>query len=527
MAVGRRRGSRVTTRLVAIVLIPVVGLVSFSARDATTRWRVTAGAEALAEDVDRVSTLTPVALMVASEMYLRGAIVSGRELGLDADTLGGILGLDLLASLGEAQREVDRRLAELDPSDPAQPLVAELASLRVALEDGTASLEESGIWDISQVLTESAFAALRDAQDRAAGLVASTPTQRSLAVLDATYDAASSVFSQVGALGRMAVADDGPQLRRLLEATIRLNDAHEELGRIAEGPLADQFAALADNDAVQASAAAVEGVLVAGGLQTSDPAALAGLFGAAMERLDAYYTLVVSAADGAADDARALGSDARRRAVVALAVTALLLAATIAATALIARSIGLPLRRLARSAEQVRAGDLDAVDLPTRGPREVVAVTRTLREVVDNLQVVEAQLGALHAGQLDEPCWPSRCRDASVSRCTGLSRDCHGRSRSARSSRRASRTRRGTTRSRVCRTAAPRHASSAVHLRAVAAPVIPSPCSTSTSTTSSGSTTTTGTSPVMPCCRSSPGGCSRRCEPVTSWPVSAATSSWS
>jgi diguanylate cyclase (GGDEF)-like protein len=47
-------------------------------------------------------------------------------------------------------------------------------------------------------------------------------------------------------------------------------------------------------------------------------------------------------------------------------------------------------------------GEIDGVTLPERGPRELRRVTDTLGEVVANVRLVEAQVGALAAGQLDD-----------------------------------------------------------------------------------------------------------------------------
>lgn len=398
------RATRVSTRLVAIVVLPVLALAAFSAYEANSRWRVVGGAAALSADVERLSTLAPVAVLVAREMYLQGAAVVGSQQGFDVNAVGNFLGVDLESALVDVRARVDREFARLDESDPAQRLVDGLDVVRRTSNEGTWTFEESGYFETVGALHELALTGLRDAESRVLGLAGAGQTQRSLLTVEAAYDATAALLDQLGALGRMTAADGDTSLILMLgTATARLDHARGELDRLATGEVRARWTALESDPQLGAVDDAVAGILERGSLSSTDPVALARLFGSAVTRLDAYHGVVVEAADDAAASADRVGDAARKRAVFAVAAAALVILVTSLATALIARSIGRPLRRLSIGAEQFRAGSLDEVQLPDRGPREVRHVVGTLREVVENLRVVEAQLGALASGDLDEP----------------------------------------------------------------------------------------------------------------------------
>jgi diguanylate cyclase (GGDEF)-like protein len=400
----RTRATRVSTRLVAIVVLPVLALAAFSAYEADTRWRVVSGAAHLSDDVERLSTLAPVAVLVAREMYLQGAAVVGSQHGFDAATVGSFLGVDLEAAIDEVQAEVDRSFAQLAPDDPAQRLVDDLRAVRRLSDQGAWTFEDSGYFEIVTALHELALSGLRDAQTSALGLAGAGRAQQSLLTVEASYDATAAVLEQLSALGGMTDADGDPALLQALgTATARLNNARADIDRLATGAVRDQWLAVERDPDLRAVDRAASVVLDQGRIGSTDPGGLARLFGTAISRLDAYHGIIGAAADDAAARAEQLGDEARQRALAALAVAALVIVLTSVTTALIARSIGRPLRRLSAGAEQIRSGDLDDVGLPTRGPREVRGVVSTLHEVVENLGVVEAQLTALAVGALDEP----------------------------------------------------------------------------------------------------------------------------
>jgi predicted signal transduction protein with EAL and GGDEF domain len=121
-----------------------------------------------------------------------------------------------------------------------------------------------------------------------------------------------------------------------------------------------------------------------------------------MKRLDAYAALTAHVAEQARRDAERLRAEATTnfRMTIGLALGFVVVAFGLAVV--VARSIDRPLLGLATRAARVSEGDLDVPTASGRGPRELQAVSATMDEVVDNLRLVEAQLGSLAAGRVDD-----------------------------------------------------------------------------------------------------------------------------
>ncbi|MGZ8808577.1 MAG: putative bifunctional diguanylate cyclase/phosphodiesterase [Mycobacterium sp.] len=109
--------------------------------------------------------------------------------------------------------------------------------------------------------------------------------------------------------------------------------------------------------------------------------------------------------DSALDRALAAGRAHRHEAVADLArivaAALLLVSLSIAIAVLIRRSITEPLDRLAEQANRISLGEL--TDVHVSGPREVRTVARALSSSVASLRNVEAQAAAVAAGDLDSP----------------------------------------------------------------------------------------------------------------------------
>jgi diguanylate cyclase (GGDEF)-like protein len=87
---------------------------------------------------------------------------------------------------------------------------------------------------------------------------------------------------------------------------------------------------------------------------------------------------------------------------LALGSTVLLVVLTLLLTALMARLVVRPLRRLRDHAQRVSTGALGDLPVLPAGPRELREVETTFAEVVANVRTVEAQVAALAGGEPDD-----------------------------------------------------------------------------------------------------------------------------
>ena len=132
---------------------------------------------------------------------------------------------------------------------------------------------------------------------------------------------------------------------------------------------------------------------------TVNVATLAALYYSGQVRNDSLVTVL----DLAIGRAKSAASAQQHQAVTGLwqtlALMALLLIVCAVAGWLVWRSLSRPLERLARAARQVSEGVLD--DVPVGGPHEVRTAARGLAAAVDSLRNIEAQAAAVADGDID------------------------------------------------------------------------------------------------------------------------------
>jgi diguanylate cyclase (GGDEF)-like protein len=407
----RRRPARVRTRLVALVLVPVVGVAVFGGREALERARTAGHAAAIERKVDRASTVTELRLTLAGETFATAAIATGRRFGLDETGISALFGTDLAARERRDRAGVDRLVRRLHPLGSLAPVVARLHAVRAAFDRDPGDLAGllAGMSSVQAAVTNAGTDALASAQDAAARDGSSPRLRRDLILLDRANAATIAVGVQTDALGQLiapaAPADVQRSLTELREGLGLLATAQDGVDQLAPPVLARAWRATERATASVRTQAYAEHVaaLAPSELPRPDLAAIAPLFSGAMARMDRYDDLTVTSAAVARATAAALRHTATDHMRVASALAVALIAAALALAFAIARSIGRPLTALADHAAALSTGDLSLPAPAPRGPRELVEVSATLGEVVENLRLVEAQVGALAVARVDDP----------------------------------------------------------------------------------------------------------------------------
>ncbi|MEA3077288.1 MAG: hypothetical protein QOF60_2196 [Actinomycetota bacterium] len=115
--------------------------------------------------------------------------------------------------------------------------------------------------------------------------------------------------------------------------------------------------------------------------------------------------LVTTTATGVRDEALRVAAAERAGFVDWAGAAAALAVASIAVALWLARSISRPLKGLARYAQAINEGRLDAVPFPRRkhGPRETRLAFRVFTDLVTNLQLLDAKANALAQCDFDDP----------------------------------------------------------------------------------------------------------------------------
>jgi diguanylate cyclase (GGDEF)-like protein len=401
----------VRQRLAAVVLLPTLGLAAFGGFVTVGRSREAGRTREVEARVERASALLRVKLLVTAENFSTGATASAVALGVDPAVLSSIVGFDPEARVRHDRRAVDRAVGELGADPVVRGPYRRLVLARRALDEAGPDVIDllRGYSQVQAQLTDAAITAL-DRAEEAAGWVASSSRLRTdTQLLRSSVEAATAVGVQLDGLGQLIAPTQGAGRQAALDE-LRLGGAMEELAagvldRLATGRLRDRWRATrtaSDSVEVRAQFARFR-AMAPTEVPTLDLQSMITIFVGGMHALDLHDDLAAAVARRTVVDAEALHDQADQSRQVALAGLVALVAAGLVLAGLISRSIAVPLLALERRAHRVTAGDLDDDPLSPAGPWELRAVSTTVDELVDNLRVVEWQVGALAAGNLDDP----------------------------------------------------------------------------------------------------------------------------
>ncbi|MEW1956414.1 EAL domain-containing protein [Kineococcus sp. NPDC059986] len=395
--------------LIALVLVPVLGLVGLMAYAVDEQARRAAVATAAADDVEAAVTLDSPRAAVAREVVpvLGQAVLddprTATAVGVDersVTTLSSLARPTLSGQATAVQADTDDAVEEALGNRAAEPVAARTAAtvarLRADARGGDLNAVFAGYQDVTDELATRVSSLLQAA--RAQGL----DEQGTRAIADLQLVSRASALAGVEVpLYFAATAGDGPDRvanrDAFLQAWGGFRAASSDVLTQGSPVLAAGWRVAVNSTAARA----VEEPLQAGARRDSTASleSFVGLAAANTGRDTVLRQVVEQTGEHALRLARAPVDGAWTTLWVLVAACTVIVLGTLGAALLLRRWIALPLSRLADQARAVSDGEL--VDVDEGGPVEVRTVARGLAAAVDNLRRVRDQAQAVADGALD------------------------------------------------------------------------------------------------------------------------------
>lgn len=373
------------------MLIPCVGLSVIAGGEVDDHRRVADEAGTLVTDVDRAALALDAHIAATQEYRLVELARQARNYGISPADAGALLGFDLDGEL-EAVRH---RLAGNELMPVLVEQVGGLARLLRARRAVDAGEPHDAVFpDLARAAGDAWEREVERLADRNEGRSLSGELRGALQMLQASAALFQASYDQLRLTSELAVPGSttrGGSSAELDLAAARYQVALEQVDASAHEHLQPAVDAIAADEAF---ARAADDLGLSDG-RSADVPTLAAVFRTGLERDHKIEQLTTAASADARVHAAKVGATADDRYRSTLVFTFALLAATIGLAVLVARSISIPLRRLARRAAEVSDGELDGDPLRHEGPRETAVLAATLNDAVQNLRAVEAQMGAL------------------------------------------------------------------------------------------------------------------------------------
>ena len=393
------------TRLVALALLPLVGLALLAVPMLQRSRDLVGGAEHVERDVQGLIAALELRYRVQAEFVPIETALRSAAFGLTAESGSALLGFDLDDEVARTRRDVDDTIAAWPASAPLPTSVTEgLRSVRASIDADTATLESvhAVYLDLSATLEQLIDAAARTAVATTAGAAQASGVDAGIQRLLGAFDVVEAANAQVEALFGLVLTDDRTAVRaELLRATVRYDETLAGLRRIGTPALAPVIEALAQSPAAAGVAAGAQDEIT----NTGAPKLLgfAATFRAEFERAALVRQVTLAAGTDTLAVARRAADTARADLARLVAVAAAVAVLTVLAALALAWSISRRLRPLAQRAHDLSEGVFADVPADERGPREVSVMARALNDTVTNLRLLEQQAGALARGDLDDP----------------------------------------------------------------------------------------------------------------------------
>ncbi len=430
--------SRISVRLIALLLVPVVGLTFFAVSNALGYREQANSAAELVDRAERIALLSNLSSAIDDEIEGSLTIAGADRVGVDADQIAVTFGSNLNESRFELVERTDGALAAVTDrlqEDDGDERWADNADIERTVD----------AYDQIEILRQEENATRAEALEveEAVALPIRAALQQEIEVfemlqgeLELGPDLASAVDateSSVGllnaarierrALSEYLIADDdlsGIGRDRLLDASVRFDIATSELDRRLPTQLRPAF------DAVVASPSwsamdDIRSQAISGGVGEGDGPRTLGfaVYVQGFQRTADLVAIDRAITDEVAIEASDLADSSTRRFRFAIGLSLLLAALTGIAGLVTIRSIVRPLGRLEHRAQRITDGVLTHEDGAGGSiPRDLVLVDRALDNLTDGLLTVNAQTQALSEGRLDDSAF-----DAAVAGPLGQSID--------------------------------------------------------------------------------------------------------
>ncbi len=407
-----RRANQLSWRLAAIAILPVIGLLLFGGITLSNRLDRAQFAEQGSHDVSVLNALLQLKLRVVLEHHPTQMVVQAGEFGYGPEGVAEILGFEVANSIEAARADTDALIAEVGGQLDIDRQINELKLIREDTDAGRLAGPEvrARYETVIDGLDETIRTQLSLAE-RAIAEIRAAPE------LDQLMDDLVLVYRMVDAVGRQVplvfdsylgaiIGGPGSSTAELAMLDGWYDNVSADLPDALTGePLVVWNTLITDPEIIDFESFINTTISESGSeLDSAGLRRLGVMANHGVARTSAHLRLfkatteqVTSYVDNVREQA---WSDFRRSAVF----IALFLAATMLTLFLVARSVLLPLRRLARVAVKVSKGDLPAATAVwVRGPQELRVVGGALNDLVAGLRVFDNQALALAEGRLDDP----------------------------------------------------------------------------------------------------------------------------
>jgi diguanylate cyclase (GGDEF)-like protein len=400
--------------LVALALIPAIAFPGFAALFTQERLQEARATSRVEHAMQAVQALDDLRGATQSEVTSTALAHFSRALNLSVEQLNDRVGYRAGVPLAQARFTTDRALDAVLRSAPDRPEVAALSSSLAAVRRSadapvvsstlTSALTSAWPWvslynGFAEQMSalESAFTS--DIASGHSGVGGSQLQQTAHQLQEVTSVALLNGQQTRGYLlaATAPKAERAGVLNSLQRSTGGYQVLADDLGTHLDPVLSAQWQAFRDNPDTVIFQLQVNQLLSPNGTPEAltSPASGRAVAQTALN-MSAYLRQAVAAGTRAA---RLEHGAATRRAVITMAVTAVLLLSTLCILLIVGGTIRRRLRSLAATAVDFSAGRLDPAIV--RGPQEVAAASEALNDAIVNLQEVERKAEILASGDLN------------------------------------------------------------------------------------------------------------------------------
>lgn len=408
------RSAGVLTRLVVLVLVPLIALSLVSADLAVRMDGNATSARAISHDAEQVATRLSALEDVVVEHSTAMASYETELSGFSVAQAAGVLGVNIDDLLRADWTTTDRAVARVSPR-LRSTVERELASIRTAVRRGNLSGNgyTEGYGRIESALGTAAASALRSL--RVAAMSAPSTAASSLLALEACDDlveasakevrAESLVWFTPGADTREWAVRLGDAMALLVAAGTRLAQAGIPAAAKAWDAYAASPSVASFNRLLKDGAYGMPMPFSDGHIDAATGTVPFSTLIAAYHSIAGHARLITEAVDVATDSARRQMAVVASRSSLEYKLWLIALAAAcvvfLSGAVFLALSISRPLRRLEEAACSVVAGELGGEPLPTSGPTEMATVATAFNSLMANLRLLEAKAQALASCDFD------------------------------------------------------------------------------------------------------------------------------
>jgi len=403
----RRDGWGVTGRLLLLIGVPLLGMLILAASITVQRLETTDRTRVIATDVDWLGRLVDARAAIHAERVPTESFMRAGGAQLGAVAVERVLDYDVVGVMANTRQAADLAVDALG-ADQSIVSADELQAIRSKIDDGSATSDGmagfyTGFDSKLQSAIEQSLIGIRFEADNLAG---SSLVNASLDGLTAATDALDAVDQQLRELTPhyLGTSPSRGLDIQLVDASTKQQLADDALSKTQLDPIRTAWSDLQQTDEVRTFDAAVADALAPS--QTPDVTPIApqtdipqfSKISKAGLAYEAGIYDIIKSANGSMRSAvasirNAAMTDLRRWIAFATALGVL----TVVVSLWFARSISLPLQRLAVRAEAVSAGDLDQPPLGRQRQRDMAVTFEAFDDLTANLRLIEAKANALAA----------------------------------------------------------------------------------------------------------------------------------